>query len=88
MTADQAQLEFLLCTHLIMIPTIIGFPEKSLTLVLLLSFGLSLQSGVATAYHLSPSRPIFNVRLLCIVSFLQKVLKKFDTTLKIPAVVA
>ena len=29
------------------------------------SFGLSLQSGVATAYHLSPSRPIFNVRLLC-----------------------
>ena len=27
-------------------------------------FGLSLQSGVATAYYLSPNRPIFNVRLL------------------------
>ena len=27
-------------------------------------FGLSLQSGVATAYHLSPNRPIFNAHLL------------------------
>ena len=27
-------------------------------------FGLSLQSGVATAYHFSPNRPVFNVRLL------------------------
>ena len=27
-------------------------------------FSLSLQSGVATAYHLSPNRPVFNVRLL------------------------
>ena len=25
-------------------------------------FGLSLQSGVATAYHLSPNSPVFNVR--------------------------
>ena len=28
------------------------------------SFSLSLQSGVATAYHLSPNCPIFNVHLL------------------------
>ena len=26
------------------------------------SFGLSLQSGVATAYHVSPNGPVFNVR--------------------------
>ena len=26
-------------------------------------FGLSLQSGLATAYHLSPNRPVFNVCL-------------------------
>ena len=29
------------------------------------SFGLSLQSGVATAFYLSPNRPVFNIRLLC-----------------------
>ena len=28
------------------------------------SFGLFLQTGVATAYHLSPNCPVFNVRLL------------------------
>ena len=27
-------------------------------------FGLFLQSGVATAYHFSPNRPVFNVRFL------------------------
>ena len=36
----------------------------TLVLLLFLSFGLFLQSGLATAYHLSPNRPIFNVRLL------------------------
>ena len=29
------------------------------------SFGFSLQSGVATAYHVFPNRPVFNVLLPC-----------------------
>ena len=38
--------------------------KQILILIISSSFGLSLQSGVATPYYLSPNRPVFNVHLL------------------------